>query len=119
MKHQVTKFNETKLTVITRSDFKQLGYTLPQSLHSLADFSYEYPEIFIKWKIESNSIISLSCKSEKHLLDIYNKYSKITPTSLFFEPDINEYTSICLYTTPDIRKTLSSLPLSLKNIKTI
>jgi len=29
---------------------------------------------------------------------------------------VNEWTSICLYGTPEIRKTLSSLPLALKNL---
>jgi hypothetical protein len=34
--------------------------------------------------------------------------------SLFFEPDIDGYTSMAVYGTPQIRKKLSYLPLSLK-----
>jgi len=85
------------------------------SAHAVADFAFEHPEIFKQWKEESNSIICLAAKSEEHLLKLYEKYSKITPAVKFFEPDVNEYTSICLYVTPSIRKSLSSLPLTLKN----
>jgi len=34
---------------------------------------------------------------------------------MFFEPDVDEFTSVCLYGTPKIRKSLSQLPLALKN----
>lgn len=106
--------NETKLVVITRQDINP-GYQCVQSTHSIADFAHEFPDTFRKWKNESNSIICLSAKSEEHLLKLYEKYSLLTPTIKFFEPDVNEWTSICLYATPDIRKKLSSLPLILKN----
>lgn len=118
MKHQVKNLNETKLVIITRTDFNQLGYVLPQSLHSIADFAYEYPDVFKQWKTESNSVVALAAKSEEHLLKLYEKYSQITPAVKFFEPDVNEYTSICLYGTPEVRKKLSSLPLALKNLNT-
>jgi hypothetical protein len=68
-----------------------------------------------KWKEEYNSIICLSCKSEAQLLKLYEKYSQLTPAVKFFEPDVDEWTSICLYGTPQIRKSLSHLPLALKN----
>jgi len=95
---------------------KSIGYILPQSNHATAEFAYEFPETFRKWKQESNSIICLSAKSELHLLKLYEKYCDLTPTIKFFEPDISEWTSICLYATPEVRKSLSNLPLSLKNI---
>jgi hypothetical protein len=85
-----------------------------QSTHSIADFAYEHPETFGKWKEESNSIICLSAKSQEHLLKLYEKYSQLTPATIFFEPDVDEYTSLCLYGTPEIRKALSHLPLTLK-----
>lgn len=85
-----------------------------QSTHSIADFAYEHPETFGKWKEGSNSIICLSAKSQEHLLKLYEKYSRLTQATLFFEPDVDEYTSLCLYGTPEIRKALSHLSLSLK-----
>lgn len=100
--------------MITRQDINP-GYQCVQSTHSVADFAFEHPDIFKQWKKESNSIICLAAKSEEHLLKLYEKYSRITPCVKFFEPDVNEYTSICLYATPAIRKTLASLPLTLKN----
>jgi peptidyl-tRNA hydrolase len=85
-----------------------------QSTHSISDFAYEHPETFGKWKEESNSIICLSAKSQEHLLKLYEKFSRVTQATIFFEPDVDEYTSLCLYGTPEIRKALSHLPLSLK-----
>ena len=108
------QINETKLVVITRSDIP-LGYQAVQSTHSVADFAFEYPDTFAKWKLESNSIICLSVKNESELQKLYDKFKDLTPSVIFYEPDVDEMTSICLYGTPDIRKKLRSLPLLLKN----
>ena len=104
--------------IITRQDITP-GYQCVQSTHSIADFAYEFPDEFRKWKNDSNSIVCLSATSEEHLLKLYEKYSKLTPTVKFFEPDIDQYTSICLYGTPEIRKKLSSLPLALKKLQNV
>lgn len=106
-----SKFSEIKLVTITRSDFKDFGYTLPQTAHTIADFAYEFPEDFKNWKTTSNSIICLGCNSQEELLKLHEKFSKITPTIKFFEPDVDEFTSICLLGTPDVRKRLAHLPL--------
>ena len=108
------QINETKLVVITRSDISE-GYQVVQSTHSVADFASEYPETFSKWKEGSNSIICLSVKDEFQLQKLYHKYRDLTDTVIFFEPDVDEFTSVCLYGTPQIRKSLSHLPLALKN----
>lgn len=114
MKKQINP-EETKLVVITRADLSSNGQICVQSAHSVADFAATHPQTFKQWKEESNSIICLSCKSEDDLLYLYNKYSKITQVVKFFEPDVDQYTSICLYATSKIRRSLSHLPLSLKN----
>ncbi len=103
-----------KLITITRSDITQ-GYQVVQTAHSIADFAYQHPNHFNEWKEKSNSIISLSVDSEEKLIKYYDKLSNITPCSIFFEPDVNQYTSICVYGKPEVRKKLSHLPLSLKN----
>ena len=88
-----------------------------QTAHAIADFAAEHIETFNKWKEESNSIISLSVPSEEHLKKLYRKLSKLTDTTYFSEPDIDDqWTSVCLYGTPDIRKKLSYLPLCLKSL---
>jgi hypothetical protein len=86
-----------------------------QSTHSIADFAFEFSEIFSKWKSESNSIICLSVKNEFELQKLYHKYKELTESVIFFEPDVDEFTSVCLYGAPKIRKSLSNLPLALKN----
>ena len=109
---QNSKFNETKLVTITRSDLNFDGYVIPQTAHAIANFAFDHFDTFSKWKEESNSIVCLSAKSEEHLLKLYEKYSHLTPTIKFFEPDVDEWTSICLYANPQIRKSLSNLPLA-------
>lgn len=99
--------------VITRADLNP-GYQAVQSTHSIADFAYEFPDEFKSWKEDSNSIICLSAKSHKHLIELYEKYKDLTPTVMFYEPDVDAETSLCLYGTPDIRKKLSNLSLLLK-----
>lgn len=108
------KQNETKLVVITRADITP-GYQAVQSTHSIADFAFEYPKEFKDWKSDSNSIICLSVKNEFELNKLYEKFKGLTPSVIFYEPDVDEMTSICLYGTPDIRKKLRHLPLLLKN----
>jgi hypothetical protein len=83
----------------------------------MADFAFEYPETFMKWKMESNSIVCLSVKNEGELLKLHDRLRDQTPSVIFFEPDINENTSICIYGSELIRKKLSNLPLLLKNNK--
>lgn len=110
------KFDETKLVVITRGDIPN-GYVCVQSCHSIADFAADFPQYFSKWKKQSNSIICLSVKNEEELLRLYEKFKDKIPIVKFFEPDIDEHTSICLYGEKPIRKKLSHLPLVLKKKK--
>ena len=111
---QINSKTEPKLVTVIRQDLN-FGYQLVQSCHSIADFAHEVPETFSKWKNESNSIICLSTKNQEDLLKLYEKYSTLTNCIKFFEPDVNEHTSICLYADDNIRKSLSNLPLALKN----
>lgn len=104
------QIKELKLVTITRSDISY-GYQVVQSCHSIADFADQFPTEFKKWKEDSNSIISLSAKSEQHLLVLFDKFSQLTPCVKFFEPDVNAYTSITLLGTPEVRKKLSHLSL--------
>lgn len=97
--------------VITRSDLSY-GYQSQQSCHSVADFAHEFPQQFNDWKQNSNSIICLQVNNEKELDALYQKLSKLTPVTKFYEPDLNdELTSICLYADKDVRKKVSYLPL--------
>lgn len=98
--------------VISRADITP-GYVAVQSCHAIADFADQHPQTFEKWKKESNSIICLSVKDEETLLKLFEKLDKKTACSSFYEPDVNAFTAICVYGTPEIRKSLSHLPLVL------
>jgi hypothetical protein len=54
-------------------------------------------------------------KDEYELKKLYQKFKELTPSVIFYEPDVDEMTSLCLYGTPEIRKKLRSLSLLLKN----
>lgn len=88
-----------------------------QSAHAIADFAYEFPTKFKEWKEDTNSIVCLSVKDEEGLLKLFEKLSKKTACSKFYEPDVDAYTAICVYGTPEIRKSLSHLPLVLRQPK--
>ena len=88
-----------------------------QSAHAIAEFAAEHTQTFKEWKKQSNSIICLSVKDEESLLKLFEKLDKKTPSSSFYEPDVNAFTAICVYGTPEIRKSLSHLPLVLKTKK--
>lgn len=107
------------MMVITRSDLSY-GYQSQQSCHSVADFAHEFPQQFNDWKQNSNSIICLQVNNEKELDALYQKLSKLTPVTKFYEPDLNdELTSICLYADKDVRKKVSYLPLLGKSKKSV
>lgn len=106
------KNQEPKLVVVTRTNLGSVGHTVCQSTHSIADFSAEFPETFKNWKKESNSIICLAIPNEDSLLKLHEKIKKLNlDCSLFYEPDVNAYTSLCFYAPSDVRKKFSHLPL--------
>lgn len=104
------QINETKLIVLTRNDIHN-GYKIVQTAHSVADFAENFPETFKKWKEESNSIICLSVDNEFELEKYYHKFRKDTDAVIFYEPDVCENTSVCLYGKIEIRNKLKKLKL--------
>ena len=62
-------------------------------------------------------IMHVTKNQEEKLLKLFDRYSQVTPASKFFEPDVDQWTSICLLGTPEVRKKLSHLSLSLKNLQ--
>jgi len=104
--------------VITRENISP-GYQLTQSIHSIVEFIFEHPVLAQQWKKESNAIISLSVPTEDVLVGLFKQLkSKGYYVSEFYEPDINnQLTAICVYATPEVRKELYHLPLTLKNYK--
>lgn len=123
MKTKATQFmqvtEETKLVTVTRRDISP-GYQMAQSTHATADIVYKLAfskdsQLLHDWKRVSNSVINLSVKDIEELETIYNKFKDEVTIVKFFEPDIDEYTSIGFILHKDQRKKLSHLPLSLRN----
>ena len=112
------KKTEIKLVRITRDDLS-VGQKIAQSVHSTANFAQEHPQPFIKWKEDTNSVVCLSAKHEMHLLQLWEKFKEQTSCSIFYEPDVSAYTSLCLYADESIRKQLRNLPLIGKEVANV
>lgn len=95
------------------------GYQMAQSTHATADIVYQLafnnPELLHEWKRVSNSVVNLSVKDINELESIYNKFKNEVIIVKFFEPDVDEYTSIGFILNKEHRKRLSHLPLSLRD----
>lgn len=81
--------------------------------------AYDYPEEFKFWVKESNTVVLLSVPDEDTLLDWADFFigfcassNKLeAPWTLFYEPDIDEHTSLAAILDPKQATRLSHLPL--------
>lgn len=86
-----------------------------QSTHAVVQYGKEYPESFHTWYEQSNYLGSLSVKNEEELLSLLDKCrSNGLKTSAFYEPDVNQITSIAIEPCELARKLVSSIPRALK-----
>lgn len=105
--------------VVTRADLN-IGYQIVQSAHSVADFAVQFPAVFKDWHEQSNSIICLATKDLPELQELINKCkNKNIKFVEFYEPDVDQLTSICLEPSESSRKITSNLKLAGKSIGTI
>jgi len=82
--------------VLVRQDLGA-GYQIPQAIHAKDKFSHEHAKIEHSWYEESNTIAVLGVDNEEHLLGITQHINELgLKFSLFFEPDIQEYTSVAI-----------------------
>lgn len=85
-----------KLIVVTRKDLSP-SYQSVQAGHSVVQFQYDFPKISFEWYKNSKYLIYLG-------IDDYNEFKEFIiklnnnniKYSLFFEPDIGEYTSVTI-----------------------
>lgn len=85
-----------KLIVVTRKDLSQ-SYQSVQAGHSAIKFQYDYPNISHKWYKNSKYLIYLVIKDYDELKNFIMKLNNSNiKYSLFFEPDIQEFTSVTL-----------------------
>jgi peptidyl-tRNA hydrolase len=98
--------------VVTRADLNH-GYQIVQSAHSVADFAVQHPEIFKDWHEQSNSLICLAVPDLNELHKFIDKCKeKDIKYTEFYEPDVNQITSVCLEPSDKARKITSSLKLA-------
>lgn len=106
-----------KLTVVSRRDLTP-GYQSTQSIHSVAQFIFDYPHIAQKWN--SNPYLAvLSVENESELKQLIHKLenSKLN-YSVFRESDIDDQiTAICIEPSDETRRLTSSMPLMLREFK--
>lgn len=112
-----SRYKEPKLVTITRQDISP-GYQVVQTAHAVADFCTKagFPDV-TEWMKKSGSIISLSVKNEKELLNWSKKLKRSAKIYEFREPDVgDQLTAICFYAKEKTRKKIKNLPLALKEI---
>ncbi len=108
------KRDELKIVTILASDLS-IGQSVAQTSHGMAEFSFQYPDLFQSWKNESNSVVILEHSDLFKLKQIFLKKNFIF--SEFIEPDLDDkLTCLTIYGTPEVRKYLSYLPLFGKSL---
>lgn len=86
----------SRMYVLVRQDITP-GYQIAQSIHAKDQFTHEYPEVENKWYNESNTIVVLGV-SDEHALKAFAflAESQGLKHSMFYEPDIDEYTALAI-----------------------
>lgn len=107
---------QVKLVTVTRKDLSA-GQQLVQTGHAIAEFAHKHPAKFHDWMQNSQYLVSLSTDNEDKLKDIFDKLKYFGADVVSFsEPDIdNQWTAICFYGTPELRKHTQKLQLALNN----
>lgn len=86
----------SKMYVLVRQDLTP-GYQIAQSIHAKDQFTHDFPEEENEWYFESNTIVVLGVKNECSLKAFaYMAESNGLRHSMFFEPDVNEYTALAI-----------------------
>lgn len=99
----------SKMYILVRQDLSS-GYQLPQSIHAKDQFTHEYPDIENRWYTKSNTIVVLGVKNEHALKAFaYLADSQGLKHSMFYEPDIDEYTALAIEPSEQTSKLVSNL----------
>ena len=98
---------------MTHSDLP-LSYQIPQTNHASLDFASEFPDEYKEWHTKSNSIITLSTRTERDLWSFCDLLTKKGQRfTKFFEPDCGwALTAIAIVPGPDVKKICSGIPLA-------
>lgn len=101
-----------RLVTIIRQDLEP-GYQIAQSIHSAVEFVMNSKEEVDAWHLESNYVLVLGCQDERHLEDIGTLlYDSDTKFRQFYEPDIDQYTSITFLSNDLTDEITKDMPLA-------
>jgi peptidyl-tRNA hydrolase len=109
----------SRMYVLVRQDIDP-GYQIPQSIHAKDAFTHDYPEIENRWYKESNTLVVLGVKDEEELLFWTSRAKQENlKTSLFYEPDVDQYTALAIEPgnrTTELLKTLKPACREYRNL---
>ena len=105
---------------MTRRDLSP-GYQATQAMHAAIDFVLKYLAESLAWHKHSNYLCNLSVENEEQLFKLLAKAEQKGIKAMpFYEPDLGgELTAITFEPTIEAKKLTSSLPLMLKENKTV
>jgi peptidyl-tRNA hydrolase len=103
------------LITVVRRDLSH-GYQTAQTGHAIAEWIYQNPELFKEWRQKSGYLICLSVRNWKELCEFEGKLlEEGLNYTMFYEPDIGEFTSITI--APSTRADELTKGLQLANVK--
>lgn len=103
------------MITIVRRDLSH-GYQTAQTGHAIAEWAYNNPRTFRRWRKESGYLICLSVRNLAEL-EAFNRklYDNKIKYTAFYEPDIGEFTAIAI--TPSTKADQLTKHLQLANVK--
>jgi len=108
-----------KMYVLVRQDISP-GYQIAQSIHAKDQFTHDFPEEERKWYTNSNTIVVLGVKNEAALKAfVCLTESQGLRHSLFYEPDINQYTALTIEPSEATAKLCANLKVAGRGYKKI
>lgn len=104
-----------RLVTIIREDLSP-GYQIAQTVHAVAEYTMMNPELIKEWYTRSNYVLSLSVKDVEELVEFGRQLHLLgVKFNIFYEPDVNEMTSIAFVSTYETDIVTKSMPLAGKS----
>lgn len=92
------------------------GYQTAQTAHAVAEWAYNNPRTFRRWRKKSGYLICLSVRNLSELNKLVDELAKAgCKYTKFYEPDIQQVTAIAISPSGDADKLTKGLQLA--NIK--
>lgn len=104
-----------RLVTIIREDLSP-GYQIAQTVHVVAEYTMMNPELIKEWYTRNNYVLSLSVKNKEELTEFATQLHKLgVKFNIFYEPDINEMTSVAFISTDETDIVTKNMPLAGKS----